>query len=235
MDRSALLETLERDAWFASLPADLVDLLLQLSVERHYQPNQLVYALNDPPSGTFGLLSGGIRMSHFTESGRHIVFATFSPGTWFGILSDFDGLPRPHNAVTVGPTRLLHLPSAGFRTLVDEHPHHVFHLARCLAVLTRASVDLLAETRTFPYPSRVAQVLLGMYDHAAAVRAADTDPRVTHEELAATVGVTRQTISRLLTDWEADGLIERRYGRIGLLDFPRLARIAAIEDGAQER
>lgn len=230
MNRTRWIDIMRRDAWFASLEPDLAELILSRVVERRYGMNEIVYSANDPPSGMFGLLQGSIRLSQYTASGKHLVFTTFSPGTWFGIISEFDQLPRPHNAVTVEPTTLLHLPSAAFRGIISRDWRHCFDMARAAIALFRATLDLLSETRVLPYPSRVAQLLLAMSDHEVAVGNEHPDPQVTQEDLAAMVDVTRQTISRLLTEWEAEGLVKRRYGRVRLLDYPGLARISALED-----
>ena len=229
MDRPQWAEVLSRDPWFASLDPGLARLMLSLGVERKYRGNEIVYSANDAPSGMYGVLSGGVRLSQYTPSGKHLLFSTFSPGAWFGVISEFDGLPRPHNAITVEPTRLLHLSSAAFREIVSRDWRYCFDLARCVVVLFRSALDLLSELRSMPYPARVAQTLLAISDHEVAVGGAGADPRVTQEDLAAMVGVTRQTISRLLTDWESRGLVERGYGRIRLLDHPGLARITALE------
>lgn len=226
MDRALWAERLSRDPWFASLRPDMVELMLSLAVERRYRANELVYGANDASSGIFGLLSGGVRLSQYTPTGKHILYATFSPGTWFGVISEFDGLPRPHNAIAVEPSRLLQIPSAAFREIVSRDWRYCFDMARSVVALFRNTLDLLAEMRTLPYPARVAQTLLAMSDHELAVHGGAADPRVTQDDLAAIVGVTRQTISRLLTDWERQGVVERGYGHVRLLDASALSRIS---------
>ena len=229
MDRKEWMRALGRDPWFASLDPGLAALMVSLGVERRFRANEIVYSANDAPSGIYGVLSGGVRLSQYTASGKHILFSTFSPGAWFGVISEFDGLPRPHNAVTVEPTRLLHLSSAAFREIVSRDWRYCFDLARCVVVLFRGALDLLSELRSLPYPARVAQTLLAISDHQVAVGGEGADPRVTQDELAAMVGVTRQTISRLLNEWEAAGLVTRGYGHVRILDHPGLGRISAME------
>lgn len=229
MDRTQWIGRMERDPWFASLRPEMVALMMSLAVERRYRAGEIVYSANDPSSGLFGLLSGGVRLSQYTPAGKHIVFSTFSAGNWFGVISEFDGLPRPHNAVTVEPTRLLHLSSAAFREIVSRDWRNCFDMARSVVGLFRGALDLLSELRSLPYPARVAQTLLAMSDHEVSVGSEDPDPRITQEDLASMVGVTRQTINRLLNEWESAGLVRRRYGRIRLLDPVGLAGISSME------
>ena len=226
MDGTRWLSTLNRDPWFASLRPELVELMLSLAVERRYATHEIVYSANDPSSGLFCVLSGGVRLSQNTESGKHILFSTFSPGTWFGVISEFDGLPRPHTAVAVAPTRLLQISSGAFREIVSRDWRNCFDMARSVVVLFRTALDRHSALRAQPYPARVAQSLLAMSDHEAAAGGEGGVPRVTQEDLAAMVGVTRQTINRLLTEWEGAGLVTRYYGGVRLLDPQRLARIS---------
>lgn len=229
MECARWLETLNRDPWFASLRPELVDLILSLAIERRYAAHEIVYSANDPSTGLFCVLRGGVRLSQNTESGKHILFSTFSPGTWFGVISEFDGLPRPHTAIAVEPTRLLQISSTAFREIVSRDWRNCFDMARSVTVLFRGALERLSALRAQPYPARVAQALLAMSDHEAGVGGDEAAPRVTQDDLAAMVGVTRQTISGLLTAWEAEGLVRRLYGRVQLTDPARLARISAME------
>lgn len=229
MDRARWLETLNRDPWFASLRPELVDLILSLAIERRYAANEIVYSANDPSTGLFCVLSGGVRLSQNTESGKHILFSTFSPGTWFGVISEFDGLPRPHTAIAVEPTRLLQISSHAFREIVSSDWRNCFDLARSVVALFRGALERLSALRAQPYPARVAQTLLAMSDHETAVGGDAAGPRVTQDDLAAMVGVTRQTINRLLAEWESAGLVRRQYGGVLLRDPERLARISEME------
>jgi len=225
--RSEWIAKLSRDTWFASLRPEMVDQMLALAVERRYRPGQIVYAINAPSSGIFAVLSGNVRMSEYTVDGKLILSGAFSAGVWFGVISEFDGQPRPHTATAVQHTRLLHLSSPAVRELMAQDWRNCFDLGRCVVALYRRTLHSLSTLRAFDYPARVAQALLAMSDHEIVICSGDADPRVTQDDLAAAVGVTRQTIHKLLTDWEARGIIERGYGRIRLLNHRTLSRIAA--------
>lgn len=226
-ERSLWITKLSRDAWFASLRPEMVELMLSLAVERRYRPGQLVYSINAPPSGIFAVLSGNIRLSEYTVDGKLILSGAFSAGVWFGVISEFDGLPRPHTATAVEHTRVLHLSSAAVREVMSQDWRNCFDLGRCVVALYRRTLHSLSNLRAFDYPARVAQSLLAMSDHEIVICSGDADPRVTQDDLAAAVGVTRQTIHKLLTEWEEKGIIERGYGRIRLLNQRMLTRIAS--------
>ncbi|MCA9299295.1 MAG: winged helix-turn-helix domain-containing protein [Phycisphaerales bacterium] len=50
--------------------------------------------------------------------------------------------------------------------------------------------------------------------------------RLTHKEMAAWIGATRETVSFAVTDLRREGLIETEGKRVVLLDRPALTRLA---------
>jgi len=230
MDRTQLTQILCQDSWFASLRPEMADLMVSMAVRRRYRPGQMVYSMNDPRSGMFCVLSGCVRLSQFTQGGKHVLFGAFHSGVWFGLISEFDGQPRPHTVIAVEPTVLLHLPSAAVSDIMSRDWRNAFDLGRCVVALYRRTLEILSSTRTLNYQSQVARTLLALSDYALVIQEPDGAPRVTQEDLAAVVGVTRQTIHRLLTDWEARGWIARGYGRIRLLSPTELFKVANLAD-----
>ncbi len=226
MNRDDKIACLNRDPWFASLRPEMADLLVDLAIERTYGAGQIVYTMDDVSTGMFCVITGGVRLSQLTPGGKHLLFGAMHSGMWFGVISEFDGLPRPYTAIAVEPSVLLRLPSAVIADIMSRHWRNAFDFGRCVVVLYRRTLALLSNHRTLDYAARTAQTLLAMSDYAIAEHKDGNEPRVTQEDLAAMVGVTRQTIYRLLAEWEAQGLIERGYGRVRLLDPVRLTSIA---------
>ena len=74
-------------------------------------------------------------------------------------------------------------------------------------------------------PTRVANSLRALREAAG----------LTQADVARRVGVTRQTVNRLLDEWERAGVIARGYGRVCLLDHAALARLSAAEDAREAR
>ncbi len=79
---------------------------------------------------------------------------------------------------------------------------------------------------TAPLPARVAQALLEAADEADPKPGSAT--RMTQDALAAMVGVTRQSINRILKAYKAQGLIDVRYGRIIVSDPRSLAALTRM-------
>jgi CRP/FNR family transcriptional regulator, cyclic AMP receptor protein len=226
MTREEMLRILMRDKWFASLPAELVGLILKHSFEREYPAGKTIFNANDEPNGQFAVLEGEVRLVSHSDNGKDVLFDRFHSGAWFGHLSVLDGLPRFQDAVACCHTRVLQLPMAGFQEIITKRPQYVVDFARLICFHIRVAMQAVIEARTSPFPERLARLLINLEGLPEKAHKPAHQPRVTQEAIAAMTGTTRQTVSRLLKEWQRDGLISIHYGRAVILKPEKLSGIA---------
>lgn len=224
MIRSEITHILLRHRWFSSLPQALIDLIIDKSVQREVAGGTLIYGTGDPPAGQFAVLSGEVRLVANSDSGKHILYRVLGPGGWFGHLSVLDLQPRFQDAVAAAPTCLLHLSMPAFNAIIDQHPRYALHFAQLACQDLRVAMSMLAEMKATSLPNRVAQVLLETADAAALMPAGSS--RLTQESLAAMVGTSRQTVNRVLRNFEARNLICIEYGGVVVRNRALLAAAA---------
>ena len=120
-DVQALLRS---DPWFGSLSSGLVPDLLALATLRRLQSGEHLFFRGDPPDGVYALLEGSLRISGVNEAGKEAILSMVEPPMWLGEIALFDRLPRTHNAVAEGVTRLLHVPMAALDELLARNPQY---------------------------------------------------------------------------------------------------------------
>jgi CRP/FNR family cyclic AMP-dependent transcriptional regulator len=226
MNREEVLRILMREKWFASLPAELVGLILKHSFEREYPTGSTIFSADDEPNGQFAVLEGEVRLVSHSDNGKDVLFDRFHAGAWFGHLSVLDGLPRFQDAVACCQTRVLQLPMSGFHEIIAKKPQYTVDFARLICFHIRVAMQAIIEARTSPFPARLAQLLINLEGLPENARGPAYQPRVTQEALAAMTGTTRQTVSRLLKEWQRSGLINVHYGHTVILKRDKLAGIA---------
>jgi CRP-like cAMP-binding protein len=226
MGRSDIRAILMRDAWFASLPPALIDLIVEKSVRREIAAHAPVFMTGDPPTGQFAVLEGAVKLTSNTVAGKQVIYGIFRPGAWFGHLSVLDEKPRFQDAVATERTQLLFLSKSAFDVIVDHEPRYALDFARLICQHIRVAMDMLSEALTSPLPARVAQALLEAADNTDLKPGVAT--RMTQDSLAAMVGVTRQSINRILKAYKAQGLIDVRYGRVIVSDPQSLAALTHL-------
>lgn len=163
------------------------------------------------------LISGVVRVYKIGETGREITLYRFGNGsscilTANAILSQ---KTFPAIATVEQDAEAVMIPAESFRDWVrrsDLWREFVFELLSQRLSTVMAIVDEVAFQRM---DKRVASLLLK--------RAKAQNPlRITHQEIAAELGSSREVISRLLEDFVSDGSIRSGRGAIEVLDFELL-------------
>jgi CRP/FNR family transcriptional regulator, anaerobic regulatory protein len=163
------------------------------------------------------LLSGVVRVYKIGETGREITLYRFGHGESC-ILTANAILSRqsfPAIATVEKDAEAILVPADSFRTWVSRDEvwrDFVFDLFAQRLASVIAVVEEVAFRRM---DGRVAALLL----HGGEVQ---NPLRITHQQIAAELGSSREVISRLLEDFASRGLIRTQRGRIEILDYEGL-------------
>lgn len=191
---------------------------------------------------------GGDRHVYMVESGtlkiaadspgthKETILALLGPGELFGRIPLLDEDRRPWRAVALEDSTLCRFQSADVERLVSLHPELATRLTRMIGgrlrrIETRVSNLLFKDAR-----QRVAFILLDLLEEwgRPAVAGAGTllDLRVTHQDLANLTGLTRETVSVTLAEFDLEEII-RTQGRRIIVLAP--ARLNSVMHGGTER
>jgi CRP-like cAMP-binding protein len=217
------------NAWFDDLPDEIRQNMLARMRHRILAPGQRLYDRGDPAEGCYRVLEGCVRLSGASRDGRETLLDFYGPGTWFGDISAFDGLPRVHDIHAYAePTALLQIATRDMEELQAAHPALTRAFLRFVALRTRILLVALESYSTQTMEQRLANRLLML-----AVSFGATTPEglriklhLPQEILARLIGTTRQRVSQIFKKWELDGLVEHRYGDILLRDRMSLEDLA---------
>lgn len=164
------------------------------------------------------LMSGEVRVYKIGETGREITLYRFGFGgscvlTANAILSQQS---FPAIATVVHDAEAILIPAETFRKWVNRYElwrEFVFELMSQRLLSVMEIVDEVAFRRL---DTRVAAFLLA--------RARLQNPiRITHQEIAAELGSSREVISRMLEEFGKQGLIRVARGVVEVIDFEELA------------
>lgn len=222
---STLLTTFRDDAWFGQIAPERQAKLLAAGRVRLLRNRQRVYRLGDPPNGLYGVISGEIRLIGYPVAGRELLLRRLKPGSWFGELSTVDGGPRPQDAVSFGASKVLHIASRAFEQISRDDPKIFRDVARLLGERQRTAVQYAGMILSLPAKLRLANLLLAALDANGEARSERT-VSLTQNEIAAALGVSRQTANKLLQSLEQSGALSLGYGRITVVNLARLRNLS---------
>lgn len=214
------IEVLAADPWFETMAAERREALLREARVELLAAGARIYGLGDPPNGLWAVLEGQVRLKGLSVNGAELLALIVRPGTWFGELSTLDGLPRPHEATAFGSARLLHVPMPAFARAAALKPELYRDLGLLVCAHQRTALRFIANSIGQSIRVRLALALL------RASVAGDGSVIIRQDELAAIVGIARQTLNRHLKTFEREGLVTVAYARIRILDLAGLHGIA---------
>lgn len=201
---------------FERLPGDDIDALRRFATRSTYPPGETLFRQGEWPQELLIIERGELELVHETHSER-FVMQIVHPGSSVDHLAILLGIPFPYSAVTLSEATLLRLRLDTIQTLEELFPEIAF---RWLGLLAHA-LDR-AHQRMLELAGRSA---LEQVSHLLLDESAERDEptlELTQEELAATLALSRQTISRAFRDLASEGSIKPERGRIRLLDLEKL-------------
>ncbi len=194
---------------------------------RTYSPGQFVYVQGSPGTEMYRLVSGTVKISVLRPDGRQITYTLFESGDCFGQTSLVDGEPRPQSTEAATPIEVGVLTRADFRALGDRHPAFHQAITRLLSAQLRVVAHSYEGASLDGLPVRMARMILQTHADAPN-QSPDGHPqaRLSQSDLASMVGVSRQSVNRVLLKMQQQGLIEVGYGSVNIKDLPGLRGVS---------
>lgn len=153
---------------------------------------------------------------------RRCVVHVLHPGDVDGGIQHLLDMPLPYTAHALDEATLLYLSAADFEELLGERltiaRRRLSSVAQRLAASQHRVIGLLGRSMT----EQVAQLLRD--------EAVDGEVPLPQRTLAATVGVQRPSLNKVLKEFERQGLVTVRYAAIDVRDADGLRRLRAPED-----
>jgi CRP-like cAMP-binding protein len=201
---------------FERLPGDDLEALRRFATHRTYPAGKTLFRQGARPQELLIVERGELELVHETRSER-LVVQIVHPGSSVDHLAILLGIPYPYSAVTLSEAAVLRLRLDTIRTLEELFPEIAFRWLGLLAHALDRAHQRLVELAGKSAVEQVSHLLL----HESAERG-EPVVELTQEELAATLALSRQTVSRALHDLAHEHVIKQERRRIRLLDRERL-------------
>ena len=228
-DLPGMIERLAPDSLLLALEREQLDALLAKAIRREVQTGETIINQGDE-DGDFAvfLLSGGLKISFVSASGREIILSYCAPGELVGEIALLDSGPRTASVTAVAPSTILIFPSQLFLEVVSSSPASIAGVMRELAKRVRQQNLVIESDRTFSRGPRLALALVRLIDRQEGDGHLLYDP--SQADLGAFAGLARESVSRLLSEWEDQGIIAREGRTLIVRDLEYLELLAEFGD-----
>lgn len=207
-----------------------LDALHAVATARSYVQGQVLHLRGDPMPELLVILSGSIEASIEDADGRRSIVWYLGPGQWIGLISIVDGQGSVHNLRAHTDAKALGFPRQRFIDAIKSDPALAMLCLQALCDRSRTLYANLAAEGLLGLRARIARLLLRLFEQHGQL--GDQGPEIglkfTQDDLAAMLGISRQSLNRELRGLESAGIIALAYSRIGLRDIDAL-RAAATD------
>lgn len=214
-------------------PSALED-ILERAHAVHYPKGKVVFSQNEDAQSFFLLLHGRLRVTQITPHGEQIVVRFVNPGDLFGIALAIGRTTYPGTATAAADSLALVWPSAVWPEIMAEYPSLAANAMRMVGSRLQEAHRRVRELSTEDVERRLAHALLKLAHEAGVAKqnGVEIDFPVSRQDLAEMTAATLHTVSRIMSSWEAAGILGGGRQRVAIRDEGRLRIIAgSSEDG----
>ncbi|MEL6341390.1 MAG: Crp/Fnr family transcriptional regulator [Myxococcota bacterium] len=209
-------ELLKRVSFFEGLDAVMLSELSSCLKPMDFAKDALVVSQDDPGDTMFIIERGRVKVVLYGETGREMILSMFRAGDVVGEMSLLDGQPRSANVIAVEESRLLSLSRRDFADLLKSQPAIALNVLEEMSIRLRRADDIIGNLALLDVYGRVARVLV----HMAEREGENTDEgivireRPTQQDLASMIGTSRETVSRVLSEFQRRGFLSMQGKKI---------------------
>lgn len=204
----------------------LLRMLEGLASEVVLRKNQTLFEQGDEGDALFAITSGALEISVQSEDGRKLALDRMTEGDLLGEIALFSPGQRTATAIAVEPTRLLRIRNGDMVAAIKGAPDLAEDMIRLAGKRLRYMNRQIGEQVFLPIPARLARKIIYLLDETS-----DDSQRlqISQANLAEYVGATREAVSKTLSEWKREGVIDVSRGALHILDRSTIEKIGDLD------
>jgi CRP-like cAMP-binding protein len=189
---------------------------------RQIKKKQVLYYDGDHPIGIYIVLDGHIKTIKLADDGRELMTGQYRADDYLGINALLLDEPFNETAEAVEDSAICLLPREEMINLLNRYPSVGQQFIKILSNNVREKEEQLLELAYHSVRKRLAHVLVRLLKNAGHT---EDSFKIGRDELASMAGIAIETVSRTLTDFKEEGLIDKKGSQIKILQLGRLEKM----------
>ena len=218
---------LQKCGLFEHLPdAELVELERRARL-RKIPRNGTIYFPRDDADAIYVVLEGRVRLVSITRDGKQAILALFEPGDLFGELALAGADRRDDYAEAVVSSQVLCVPRDAVEAVMERNPNLTLAVTKLIGWRRRRLERRLRSLLFASNRERLTSLLWDLLEQYGS-RVSDgvlLDIRLSHQDLANLIGVTRESVTLALGELQSEGVVSLGRQRIVVRNLDGLARL----------
>jgi CRP/FNR family transcriptional regulator, cyclic AMP receptor protein len=216
---------------FCNMSQGVVQALDTVKFTGLYPKGSLLFVEGEDPRGVFILCSGGAKLTTSSTEGKTLIVKIAEPGEVLGASATILGRPYEVSAETIEPSQLNFIKRDDFLKFLNSHSEACMHTAQQLSEKYHSAqreIRSLGLSQTTS--EKLARLLLDWCDRRGEETARGVRLKVllTHEEIAQMIGTTRETVTRVLSDFKRRKIIDVKGSSMFVTNKAQLEHMVSV-------
>ena len=189
---------------------------------RLFKKNQVVHYEGDGATGIYLVLSGKIKTIKMAEDGRELMTGIYQAEDFLGTSVILSNKPYNDTATALEDSNLCFFPKMQFDELLRLYPDVAGKFLKILSNEIRNKDAYLLQLAYQSVRKRIAEAILRMLkQHDDSIDGV----KISRDDLAALSGTASETVSRTLTEFKNEGLIEKKGSILKILNHDKISKM----------
>lgn len=179
------------------------------------QRGEWIFVFGDSADSIYLLRDGRIKITALADDGHEVLREIIGPGEIFGETSLILGIPRTTSAQALEASLLCEIRRKDFETLLSMYPELSFQLLKSVGVRLKQAEAQLVNVMCNDISSRVREALIDLIiKESGAVPDRPIRVKITQQDLANSIGASRQKTWQVLKELEDSSVLRLMYRSI---------------------
>ncbi len=188
---------------------------------RRYVKNQVVFYQNCESDYVYLVKEGRIRLDIYSSSGEEKTLFIADKGTLIGEVSPIDGLPNMCRATAATDSAVYLIPKTEFLNQLHSNNKFASDILYLFTLKMRALVEDIKQLSFNDSYYRVCDALAHLVRQYAThtKEGYKLNMKFTHQEMGSLTGLSRVSVSNIISDLTSKGIIRKEQGYVIIRDF----------------
>lgn len=224
---NCLLCKLRQTGYFCDLPKSSLEELERVKYASAYPQGAVLFVEGQAPRGVYMICSGRVKLSTTSRDGKTLILRIAQPGEVLGLHATVSGRPYELTGETLQPCQLDFIRRDDFLRLLQHHADACLNAAQHLSQNCQSAYEMI---RSLGLSHSVAEKLARLFlewasDGETTKEGIRIKIALTHEEIAQLIGTSRETVTRVLSEFRQKKLAQLRGSTLMILDKPALEKM----------
>lgn len=196
--------------------------IIQERRTRQFKKNQVVYYEGDKGNGLYLLMNGKVKSIKIAQDGRELMTGIYTADDYMGVNSMLLNEPHSDTATALEDSTVCLIPKEQLEQLMNQYPDVAREFIKILAKDVKDKEEQLLQMAYHSVRKKMADAMVRLQSQQSGVEGSF---KITREDLAAMTGMATETVSRTLSDFKDEGLIEKKGSSITVVNLESLAKM----------